>query len=108
MAQPRTDDPSPIPGVVVIQQNRGLVDYIKDVTRGARGLRQPWRRLASRRRYAAVPDPVPRSKPTSDHAAWATRRPDLFAACLRRCHPFRRARLARFLCAGGGSCWDPR
>jgi carboxymethylenebutenolidase len=33
LAQPRTDDPSPIPGVLVIHQNRGLVDYIKDVTR---------------------------------------------------------------------------
>jgi carboxymethylenebutenolidase len=33
VAQLRTDDPAPIPGVLVIHQNRGLVDYIKDVTR---------------------------------------------------------------------------
>ena len=33
MAQPKTDDASPLPGVLVIQQNRGLVEHIKDVTR---------------------------------------------------------------------------
>lgn len=33
MAYPRTPDPQLFPGVMVIHENRGLVDHIKDVTR---------------------------------------------------------------------------
>ena len=33
LAYPRTDDPQVLPGVIVIHENRGLVDHIKDVTR---------------------------------------------------------------------------
>ncbi len=33
LAYPRTADPQVLPGVIVIHENRGLVDHIKDVTR---------------------------------------------------------------------------
>src|SRR5439155_2964131 len=33
LARPRTDDPTQLPGVLVIHENRGLVGHIKDVTR---------------------------------------------------------------------------
>jgi carboxymethylenebutenolidase len=35
LAYPRNAGPNPLPGVIVVHENRGLVDHIKDVTRRA-------------------------------------------------------------------------
>ena len=33
LAYPKTTDPQTLPGVIVVHENRGLVEHIKDVTR---------------------------------------------------------------------------
>jgi carboxymethylenebutenolidase len=111
IAQPRTDDPSPIPAVVVIQQNRGLVDYIKDVTRrvaraGYVGLGVDL--LSRQGGTQQFTDPVAQMQAYS-RTTQPERRADLISslAYLKTLSSVQANALGAVgFCAGGGNCWD--
>ena len=111
LAYPRTEDPQILPGVIVVHENRGLVDHIKDVTRrvaraGFVGLGVD---LLSRQGGTQLfTDPVSQanaySKTTQDE-----RRADLIAGLSYiKTLPFVQANRIGTVgfCAGGGNVWD--
>jgi carboxymethylenebutenolidase len=111
MAQPRTDDSSPLPGVLVIHQNRGLVDYIKDVTRrvaraGYVGLGIDL--LSRQGGTQQFPDPVTQMQ-AYNRTTQDQRRADLLAALafMKSQSAIQSSALGAIgFCAGGGNCWD--
>jgi carboxymethylenebutenolidase len=111
MAQPRTDDTSALPAVLVIHQNRGLVDYIADVTRrvaraGYVGLAVDL--LSRQGGTQQFPDPVTQMQ-AYNRTTQDERRADLLASlAFMKTQPSIRpdALGAVGFCAGGGNCWD--
>ena len=111
MAYPRNAGTSPLPGVIVIHENRGLVDHIKDVTR-----------RAARAGFVALgPDLLSRqggtaqfTDPTTQAAAYGRttvfeRQADLISSLTYlKARPnviFDRIGSVGF-CAGGGNLWN--
>src|SRR6202140_3125933 len=111
MAQPLTDDPSPIPAVLVIHQNRGLVDYIKYVTRrvaraGYVGLGVDL--LSRQGGTPQFPDPVTKMQ-AYNRTTQDQRRADLLSslAYMKTLPSILPAALGSVgFCAGGGNCFD--
>jgi len=111
MAQPRTDDSYPLPGVLVIHQNRGLVDYIKDVTRrvaraGYVGLGIDL--LSRQGGTQQFTDPAAQMQ-AYNRTTQDERRADLLSAiAFMKSQPaIQPAALGAVgFCAGGGNCWD--
>jgi len=111
MAYPRTTEPKLFPGVIVIHENRGLTDYIKDVTR----------RVARAGFLGLAPDLLSRqggsaqfTEPAQQSAAYGRttlfeRLTDLYATLTYiKALPnivFNRIGTVGF-CAGGGNVWN--
>jgi carboxymethylenebutenolidase len=111
LAYPRTTDGRPLPGVIVVHENRGLVDHIKDVTR----------RVARAGFVGLAPDLLSRqggtsqfTDPTQQAAAYgrtttAERLADLYSS-LTYIKSLANVIFDRIgavgFCAGGGNVWN--
>jgi carboxymethylenebutenolidase len=111
LAYPRDAGPDPLPGVIVIHENRGLVDHIKDVTR-----------RAARAGFVALgPDLLSRqggtaqfTDPTSQTAAYGrTTAPERLADLTSSLNYLKSQPNVIFdhigvvgFCAGGGNAWN--
>jgi carboxymethylenebutenolidase len=111
LAYPRAAGPDPLPGVIVIHENRGLVDHIKDVTR-----------RAARAGFVALgPDLLSRqggtaqfTDPTSQTAAYGrTTAPERLADLTSSLGYLKSQTNVIFdhigvvgFCAGGGNAWN--
>ena len=111
VARLRMDDASPIPGVLVIHQNRGLVDYIKDVTRrvARAGYVGVGVDLLSRQGGTQqFTDPVTQMQ-AYNRTTQDQRRADLIStlAYMKTLPSIQSNALGAVgFCAGGGNCWD--
>jgi carboxymethylenebutenolidase len=111
LAQPRTDDPSPIPAVLVIHQNRGLVEYVKDVTRRVARAGYVGLGIDLLSRQGGTPqftDPVTQMQ-AYNRTTQPERRADLISslAYMKTLPSIQSNALGAVgFCAGGGNSWD--